>query len=63
MKIKEFLEANPHQSEFEQNIIHYVGLEDAIKEEPEVLTAGAIALVTGMSNYMYFYFICIYRGF
>lgn len=63
VKIKEFLEANPHQSEFEQNIIHYVGLEDAIKEEPEVLTAGAIALVTGMSNYMYFYFICIYRGF
>lgn len=48
VKIKEFLEANPHQSEFEQNIIYYVGLEDAIKEEPEILTAGAIALVTGM---------------
>lgn len=47
VKIKEFLEANPHQSEFEQNIIYYVGLEDAIKEEPEILTAGAIALVTG----------------
>ena len=47
VKIKEFLEANPHQSEFEQNIIYYVGLEDTIKEEPEILTAGAIALVTG----------------
>ena len=48
VKIKEFLEANPHQSEFEQNIIYYVGLEDAIKEESEILTAGAIALVTGV---------------
>lgn len=53
VKIKEFLEANPHQSEFEQNIIHYVGLEDAIKEESEVLTAGAIALVTGVYNYVF----------
>lgn len=50
VKIKEFLEANPHQSEFEQNIIYYVGLEDTIKEEPEILTAGAIALVTGEFN-------------
>ena len=65
VKIKEFLEANPHQSEFEQNIIYYVGLEDTIKEEPEILTAGAIALVTGYYNdsiifRSYFY---IYRGF
>ena len=66
VKIKEFLEANPHQSEFEQNIIYYVGLEDTIKEEPEILTAGAIALVTGMFNLMTNFIpvvFHIYRGF
>ena len=51
VKIKEFLDTNPHLSEFEQNIIFYVGLEDTIKEEAEVLTAGAIALVTGINKY------------
>jgi len=48
VKTKEFLETNPHLSEFDQNIIFYVQLEDTIKEEPEVLTAGAIALETGV---------------
>ena len=48
VKTKEFLETNPHLSEFEQNIIFYARLEDTIKEEPEVLTAGAIALETGI---------------
>ena len=63
VKIKEFLEANPHQSEFEQNIIYYVGLEDAIKEESEILTAGAIALVTGVYSLMNFIRILIFIRF
>jgi len=60
VKTKEFLETDPHLSEFEQNIIFYVGLEDAIKEEPEVLTAGAIALETGIDFFnclLLFYFL------
>ena len=62
VKIKEFLEANPHQSE---NTIRHVGLEDTIKEESEVLTTGAIALVTGVynCNCIYFNFIHIYIRF
>jgi len=56
VKTKEFLETNPHLSEFEQNIIFYAQLEDAIKEEPEVLTAGAIALETGIVIFVTFTF-------
>ena len=66
VKIKEFLETNPHLSEFEQNIIFYVGLEDTIKEELEVLTAGAIALVTGKKNVKHgtlYIWIILNRGF
>ena len=46
-QIKVFLESDPTLSEFESEIRRYELLQTEVMEEPEVLTVGALALVTG----------------
>lgn len=44
-RIKEFLQSNPHLTEFKAEILHYQAMETQILEEQDRLDVGAVALI------------------
>ena len=48
----QFMETNPDLSDFEGRMKSYVSIEETVVEEMEQMNVGALALLTGRTNFI-----------